>query len=234
VVSNDWIEIRTYDALLRCAGLSDNLAHRWPQQMASDSKPDLGRSMTRTRTDRVADFFLRAKHWQIFLLVFVVDFVGEVVTIFMLSIKASSMTVMQTAFPYAIVATLSLCAYLAWLWSMGSFLSSIVQPQNRIGVASFRVTLVYPALYAFSFLAFYKKVDSLPETVVIPLHLFAMFCFLHNIYFVSNQLVVAESGEPTGSFLDYAWPFLLLCCYPVGVWFIQPRINRLYAQRIRA
>jgi hypothetical protein len=206
----------------------------WPQQMVTDSKTDFGRRTTQGDMGGIADFFLRAKHWQIFLLVFGVAFVGEVVTIFMLPIKASSITVMQTAFPYAIVATLSLCAHLAWLWSMGSFLNSIVQPQNRIGVASFRVTLVYPALYAFAFLAFYKKLDSLPETVVIPLHLFAVFCLLHNIYFVSNRLVVAQSGEPTGSFLDYAWPFLLLCCYPVGVWFIQPRINRLHAQRIAA
>jgi len=60
-----------------------------------------------------------------------------------------------------------------------------------------------------------------------------MFSLLYNVYFVSKTLVQAETGKPA-SFYDYAGPFFLLWFFPVGVWFTQPRINRLYEQHTSA
>src|SRR5262249_22613374 len=44
---------------------------------------------------------------------------------------------------------------------------------------------------------------------------------------ISKSLVLAETTKPA-SFYDYAGPFFLLWFFPLGVWFTQPRINRLY------
>jgi uncharacterized RDD family membrane protein YckC len=46
---------------------------------------------------------------------------------------------------------------------------------------------------------------------------------------VSKNLVLAETSKPA-SFYDYAGPFFLIWFFPIGVWFTQPRINRLYEQ----
>ncbi len=51
----------------------------------------------------------------------------------------------------------------------------------------------------------------------------------YDLYFVSKNLVLAETSK-SASFYDYAGPFFLIWFFPVGVWFIQPRINRLYGQ----
>ena len=61
--------------------------------------------------------------------------------------------------------------------------------------------------------------------------LFSIFGFLSmlfNLHFVSKSLALAEMQRPL-SFYDYAGPFFLLWFFPIGIWFIQPRINRLYA-----
>jgi hypothetical protein len=50
---------------------------------------------------------------------------------------------------------------------------------------------------------------------------------------VSKSLVLAETGKPA-SFYDYAGPFFLLWFFPVGIWIVQPRVNRLYSERLIA
>jgi hypothetical protein len=171
----------------------------------------------------IEPFFLRAKHWQVFS-VFCIGSVAEAV-----AMHFSPSTV---SLPYAVVSASLVCVYLAWLWSMGSFLHSILPSQLRIKTFFFRFTLIYSALYAIAFFAFFDHLGSAGSFGIIFLpHLMAMFCMLHNQYFVSNSLVVAETGKPTTSFFDYAGPFFLLWFFPVGIWFIQPRINRLYADR---
>jgi hypothetical protein len=43
--------------------------------------------------------------------------------------------------------------------------------------------------------------------------------------------VLAERLRPV-RFSDYQAALLGLWFFPVGIWFIQPRINRLYAKRV--
>jgi hypothetical protein len=202
--------------------------------MAGDSNPDFGRSTTHAHMSGVADFFLRAKHWQIFLLLFGLDCVGTVATIVMNLMRVSPEVLAKASLPLAVVSVLSLCCYLVWFWFMGSFLASIVPPEFRVNTGIFRFTLIWVALYALTFIPFLKDLYSVPKPVTVALYLFGILCWLNNLYFVSNQLVVAETAKPTGSFFDYAGPFFLLWISLIGVWFIQPRINRLYAQRITA
>jgi hypothetical protein len=65
---------------------------------------------------------------------------------------------------------------------------------------------------------------------MIPLSLLAVFCMFYNLYFVAKNLVMAETGK-SAAYFDCAGPFLLLWFAIVGVWIIQPRINRLYAEK---
>jgi hypothetical protein len=182
----------------------------------------------------IGNFFLRAKHWQIFLLLFALDCVGTGTTTVMNFTRASPETIAKASLLLGVVSLLSLCCYVAWLWFMGSFVASIVPPEFRVRTTLFRFTLIWVALYAITFLPFFKDLYSAPKPVHMALYLFGFLCWLNNLYFVANNIVEAETGKPTGSFLDYAGPFFLLCISLVGVWFIQPRINRLYAQRITA
>ena len=59
-----------------------------------------------------------------------------------------------------------------------------------------------------------------------------MFCMVCNLHFVSKSWVLAETGSAK-SLYEYAGPFFLLGLFPIGVWYLQPRINRLDAERAR-
>ena len=177
----------------------------------------------------VASLFLRAKHWQIFLLLFGALTAAELAM--MSSIVATS-TLENSGHINLILASgmliFTVC-FLGWFWSMGSFLTSIVQPVLRLRMGFFRFAVVFPAIYIPVFIALLQNPNPTAFAVILPFHFFAMYCMFYLLYFVSKSLVLAETGK-SASFYDYAGPFFLIWFYPVGVWIIQPRINRLYAQ----
>ena len=179
----------------------------------------------------IVSFFLRAKHWQIFFLLVAVSFVGDVAI--MSSIWATPRSPEdfgKITLLFGAVMVLFMFCFLGWLWSMGSFLTSIVQPTLRLNTGFFHFALIYPALYIFVFLALFQSTKPALLAIIFPLHLFAMFCMFYDLYFVSKSLVLAETSKPA-SFYDYAGAFFLIWFFPIGVWFTQPRINRLYAKR---
>jgi uncharacterized RDD family membrane protein YckC len=175
-----------------------------------------------------ASFFLRAKHWQVFILVFGVYFVGQIALVGSLSASPPLYEVFAKGGLLAgLVMTLSTLGIFAWFWAVGSFFSSIVQPELRMKSGFFRVALVYPPFYFVFFIATIQESSPVVLGLIVPLHLFAMVCMFYLLYFVSRSLVLAETNKPA-SFYDYAGSFFLLWFFPVGIWIVQPRVNRLY------
>jgi hypothetical protein len=184
--------------------------------------------------NRIERFFVRAKHWQIFLLFLVVFAVGE----FPVFGNLAATTQSQESYGVVLVLTeiamaVATWCFLLWLWSLGSFLTSVVRPAVKLKKGFFLFTILCSVIYAPVAIALFHIIDRKLFIVAIPLHLFGVFCMFCNLYFVAEGLVVAETGEGP-SFLDCLGPFLLLWFAIIGVWFIQPRINRLFAEKRNA
>lgn len=161
-------------------------------------------------------FFLRAKHWHIFVLLFAIPQVASFAAI----------VTMQYMF-FTVVTAASVLCLLAWCWSLGSFLSSGLKAQFQMKPAFFRFAVLYPILYVPVFFWFVLSSANGAVVVIVPLHLLAMACMVYVLYFVSRNLVMAETGKPA-SFSDHIGTLMLFWFFPVGVWFVQPRVNRLY------
>jgi hypothetical protein len=179
----------------------------------------------------IANLFLRAKHWQIFLLLFAAPMIGEFSAFDVTPARIRSWHDFGPGGFFFIGAMLVyLLCFLAWFGSMGWFFRSIVKTDLRMEAQFFRIALVYPIVYVpiFFFLVFPDT--RVPIWVILPLHLACMVCLFYLLYFVSKNLVLAETGKQV-SFYEYAGPFFLLWFFPVGVWLIQPKVNRLYAEK---
>ena len=170
----------------------------------------------------ITSFFLRAKHWQIFLLL-TVWFVLSPIALF-----GSG----KGLYAFVAITVVYAVSLFAWFWSMGSFFNSILERRLRLGTGFFRFALIYPVFYVFVFFIFFVNASPALFLVIFPLHLFAMFCTLYSLYFVSKSLVLAETGNPA-PFRSYLGILLLLWFFPIGVWILQPRVNRLYREKRR-
>ena len=176
----------------------------------------------------LSSFFLRAKHWQLFLLLFVVPMVLETTAAaYVPETIRSWKDLIPGGFVYLGLGFIATLCVFVWLWAMSSFLNSIQEPDVKLNLSFFRVALIYVPVYLLVFMA--AVFSEPPAAIIVPLHLFATFCIFYMFYFVAKSLVTVNKGRQV-SLGEYAKPLILLCLFPIGVWSIQPRINQLWAQ----
>jgi|SRR5579859_6867020 len=180
----------------------------------------------------IFDFFLRAKHWLIFLLTFGLTVVGQIAVIASMIVNPLSPEALFRKLTIVIfVATmLSMLPWFVWLWAEGSFLASLQQALFVPNLRFFRFALLLPLLYLCVFFWVFQTTHPVWFLIILPIHFFAMFCILYSMHFVSKNLVQAEL-QRRATFQDYAGYFFLLWFYPIGIWIIQPKINRFFAAR---
>jgi hypothetical protein len=183
----------------------------------------------------LSHLFLRAKHWQIFLFVFALGFVVQVAVsdAIMAGVRSPGEVGRAGLLQLGLVEALTMCIFLLWFWFLGVFLCSLVRPDLKPKIAFFRVTTIYPVLYAFAVPALFVSVNPVLSGALLPLHLLAMTCLIYDLYFVAKCLTLAVTGKPK-TFSDFAGTFFLLWFFPIGVWSIQPKVNRLYEARADA
>jgi hypothetical protein len=181
--------------------------------------------------NRLSHFFLRAKHWKMFLLLFIVS-VGRFVGSIAIMVASPSPEVSGLALVgLALLGGLLALVFLTYLWSVGSFLCSVTPPDLQSPLSFFRVAIIYPMVLVFAAASFSLIGNTWPFVVFVALGLFALVCSIYDINFVSKALAMAETGEPR-ALPEYAGTFFLfLFFFPLGVWFIQPRVNRIYDAR---
>ena len=174
--------------------------------------------------------FLLMKSWQVFGLVVVLPFVFQ--SIVMTKIMSSNLIDPKEIFDILLYMMLGFMAiFMTWFWSLGTGLNNLIKPEIRPSSKFFRFGIIYSALYMILFMFFMSRLIDQEKMgsmmgFVFPLHLFAMFCMFYGLYFIAKNLVMAEKNEVV-KFDDFSGPFFLIWFFPIGIWFVQPRINKL-------
>lgn len=169
---------------------------------------------------KIQDWFLRAQHWQLFLLLGVVPFVLELTTLFFANL-----------IHFALVIVIAPLLWLAFFGSVGDFLGERARMWAPFNSAFFRVALGFPAVYLPFFLWYSTTPNHFPSLAILPLHLFSMFCVFYVLYFISKSLVTTET-QREATFSAYAGTLILFWFLPLGIWVLQPRLNRLYSATV--
>jgi hypothetical protein len=177
-------------------------------------------------------FFLRARHWQLFLFLALIVVVGEIVTVWAMLSKDSSPTLAAVAgIANGAALGLSSLGLLGWIWSVGNFCNLLLPLGLQSPDRFFRFASVFPNIYVFVAGSYFLNPDLAYLPLVLPIHFFAVFCIFYDLIFAAKHLAMAETGKRV-TFYEYAAPFFLMWFFPIGVWFVQPRVNRLHAENI--
>lgn len=195
----------------------------------------------------ITNLFLKAKHWHLFLLSFVLPFGVQFI---LMGVMMSSMLSQSNPDPSFITGYFKFFPFIfflfvvvlwGWIWSMAVGLQSKVPPHVKMKVTKFQVFFIIPVVYIFLFLFFITtSVSGLASSgtepsvgvfgaifaLVVPLHLFSMFCIFYTLYFTAKTLKTVELQREV-TFSDFAGEFFLIWFYPVGVWIIQPKVNKM-------
>jgi bacteriorhodopsin len=114
--------------------------------------------------------------------------------------------------------------YVGWLLLMGLSIRKFNPPKIRFSISFFIFRLIFSAIYiiaaGFAF-------EDRPPNWIIPIHLIA-FIFIFTSLAANAKLIVNAETQKENSFIESLGTFLLLWFYPIGVWFVQPRLNAIY------
>jgi hypothetical protein len=148
-----------------------------------------------------------------------------------------------------VISFLSMFVLYGWMYSVGVGLKKFLPADVHSRTKFFVFCLLFPIAYIFLFLFIYLQAFSSmfegaltgsPESamggmmgmffLIIPLHLFAMFCGIYVLRFVAKIIKSAEL-QRRARFSDYIGYFFLVWFYPIGIWILQPEINKIVGGR---
>lgn len=185
------------------------------------------------------DRLLRLKHWQLFLLMFGIPFILQFFFAAALAMTPDSMIVFSII---PIIMLLFIVIFFGWFYALGTNLHKMLPESVKMNLTRFKIFLLIPIIYIATICVFmYFMFNNVSTTIeplnmrlfglifglIVPIHLFSMFCIFYCLYFNAKALKAVEWQRPV-TFGDFAGEFFLLWFYPIGVWIIQPRVNKLF------
>jgi hypothetical protein len=200
------------------------------------------------------DKLLNAKHWQLFIIVVGLPIVVH--SIFMATIFSQISThnppdpiklfsIMPWMFVFYLISMLVL---FGWFYAIVVRLDALIPAPLKINKRRFKIFFFIPLIYfalIFSVVIFVMTNIAMlrpPQNIgpivaliflIIPLHLFSIFCIGHTFYCVGKSIKLAELQRAV-KFEDFVGEFFLAWFYLVGFWILQPRLNKLVNEESKA
>jgi hypothetical protein len=197
--------------------------------------------------------FLKAKHWQLFIImiappiIFQYFMVANMLANFSTNPAPDPSFVFEYLKFFPLMMIITMGTLFGWIWSVVVGLQDKIPDALKFKTGRFKVFFFIPVIYImlFSFLLS-SLISSGPEMIkedapenfvkvagfmmiIFPLHLFSMFCIFHSLYYAAKTFKTAELQRPT-TFSDFAGEFFMIWFYIIGVWILQPKINNMVSE----
>lgn len=189
--------------------------------------------------------FLRAKHWQLFSLLFGLPIVMQIYLMgfSFRQVFAEGQPQFESILPTIIVVfalvSISVFILFGWMWSIGVGLQTKIPEDVQMAVTRFKAFVSFPAIYILVLMgltiSMLTHLDAgVGETgmnpayffLIIPFHFFSMFCIFYSMYFVAKTIKTVEL-QKEAKFGDFVGEFFMMWFYPIGLWILQPKINQM-------
>lgn len=185
--------------------------------------------------------FLTAKHWQLFLILVLVPIILFMSLVIFGAISQNVSLIISVV---PAISLLHMLIFFSWFYSIGTYFHKYLPNNVRLNLKTFHVFLIIPVSYiiliflsmifAYQYGQTSNGSNSLIENspgIIVPLHLFSMFCIFYCLRFISKTIKSIELNREA-KFGDYAGEFFLIWFFPIGIWIVQPKINEM-VQKIR-
>jgi len=192
--------------------------------------------------------FLKAKHWQLFAVMFGIPMIlqftimGMVVSNIIVNQGQPDIELMFNYYKFIpVVMIISYSFYFGWFWSIVMGFKDKLPEEEKLNILTFKILFFIPLIYTaflsvFMFYSFNENVflNFMPnvETVLlfvaifVPIHFFSIFCIYYTMYVVAKTYKAVELQRKV-RFSDYIGEYAMLWFYPVGIWLLQPKINKM-------
>lgn len=181
--------------------------------------------------------YLLAKHWHYFIAAFILPIIILAVGILLPFYVLNGATIF-IAVPFSIVVGQMVIYF--WLWNIGKVLFEKLPFYISKEYATFKWLITIPVIISLLIFAFWligafilgMGYFSFSSTlysaliVILPLWVILLLSKFYCFYFAAKVLKSTELQRNV-RFFEFYPEFLLFILFPIGIWFIQPRLNHL-------
>ncbi|ASB47847.1 hypothetical protein [Alkalitalea saponilacus] len=182
-------------------------------------------------------FILKAKAWHIFIATFIIPFFilisGFVVPSYYISTSYHFFSI-----PGSIVVS-QLFFYL-WLWAVGSKLHKRHNLNDFFNNRLFKSLIIIPVLVIIIILGYWIWGASILSMgkfsmanvlfsalwIIMPIQ-FTLIISKFYCFFFAAKVIKSSELNKNVEFDEFITEFILIIVFPVGIWYLQPRINKL-------
>jgi len=163
---------------------------------------------------------IKLKSWQLFFYFFLPIILDSLIPID------------KFAFVHEILKVGFIANYLIWLYKLGIFFFNKTKGISILKLKWFRLNFIIVIMYLIGLYILinvsHYNIENFGfvEKIIVMVHIYCAFAILYLFYFVSKSIVTFEINEiaKPNKFLGI---FFMLWFYPIGLWFLQPRIRKL-------
>lgn len=195
----------------------------------------------------MAERFLKAKHWQLFLLTFGIPIIFQFIMMGTMHSKIGTEINPDPILRFnymnlsLIMTIIFMGVFFGWFWAVAVGLQKKVPENVKMKVKRFKILFFIPIVYMLFIAVFMGTImNGLMENgsepsggligsimgIVLPIHLLSMFCIFYSLYFVAKTFKTVELQREV-KFSDFVGEFFMIWFYPIGIWIIQPKINKM-------
>jgi len=129
----------------------------------------------------------------------------------------------------------------SWIYFVGISLYSKLPSSVKLSYRLFVINIVFIILYLVLQVLRYSvfinhdpAIDINPlDLIILPLYFYFIYALVYIIYFVSKALVSIEKNSEA-TFGKYVGLIFLIVLFPIGIWYIQPRVRAIFSKTIIA
>ena len=165
-------------------------------------------------------FVLQLKHWQLFLMSIILPYLLKVMSSIYIGVNNNNNIEFFTNLLLIIV-------LFSWLWTMANKLSEISKKIKEQELWNFKIIFIISVLFLISLFWIITHgliVEYSFILFMVPIYLFFMVKIM---LFIAKNLKTAELNRDV-DLNEYIVDAILIWFFPLGIWVIQPRINRLF------
>lgn len=174
-------------------------------------------------------FLLKLKHWQLFILIWGIPTA--------LSIVSNSNLGLSIIVAFPVMMLFFIFGLFGWVWAIATELYEKVRPEVKLNLSAFKIIFLIPVVYILllllwmAFFAFNGSGDQEDPPVIfivlfIMIHLVSMVCIIMGLRYAAKTMRSVELHR-AAKFGDYIGEFFLMWFSIVGIWILQPRLNKL-------
>ncbi len=204
------------------------------------------------------NFFLRAKHWLIFILTSGIPVIIQIIIFYkvfgqiMGSIHSEPdpdevLEIFNFMKFFPIIIIIGSAGFFLWMWSLGIGLQKKIPQTLRLTTGWFKLAMLLPVVYIFLLSIFISSMfgsfnmetagefpfDPTYLILIIPMHFLTFICMFYAMYFCAKSFRTAELLKEV-KVSEFGVEFVLIWFYIIGVWFIQPRINAIMERSVES